>query len=88
MSATDLKNELALVSEADFALLRDVSTAHLRNERARGLGPPYTTIGKRVFYPLKSLREYTAKRLVIPSKKAATLIDGDARGDTTHRGRL
>jgi hypothetical protein len=72
---SDLKSELGLAPEADFAELRKVKLSALRNERARGLGPPFVKIGKSVFYPIKGLREYMAKQAVVPSR-AATLVDG------------
>jgi hypothetical protein len=75
MSDIDLKTALGLVPEDDFAAFRGVQRTALANERARGEGPPFTKIGKAVFYPLKSLREYAAKQAVVPAK-ANTLIDG------------
>jgi hypothetical protein len=75
MSAADLKTELGLIAESDLAELRDVQVSRLRNERSQGGGPPFTRIGKTVFYPIKGLRDYLAKQAVVPSR-AATLIDG------------
>ena len=35
-------------------------------QRSEGAGPPYYRLGARIYYPLKELREYLAKRLVTP----------------------
>lgn len=75
MSPVDLKAHLRLAAESDVAELRDMNIASLRNERARGLGPPYQRIGRKVFYPIDKLREYLAAATVTPSKRR-TLIDG------------
>lgn len=72
---SDLETELGLVPEADFAALRKIQVSALRNERAKGLGPPFVKIGNAIFYPIKSLRAYAAKQAVIPAR-ASTLIDG------------
>jgi hypothetical protein len=80
---SDLKNELGLAPEADFAELRKVNLSALRNERAKGLGPPFVKVGRAVFYPIKALREYMAKQAVTPSIRAATLIDGKRAKVTT-----
>jgi len=75
---SDLKSDLGLITEAELADLRGIKVRTLRDERSRGVGPPYTKIGKAIFYPLKSLREYTAKRAVVPTK-ANTLVNGRGR---------
>lgn len=78
MTPEDLKNQLELVAESEVAALRDVTIPSLRNERAKGKGPPYQKIGRRVFYNLKQLRQFLAASTVTP-KRAKTLIDGKKR---------
>jgi hypothetical protein len=75
MSAVDLKTQLGLAEESDVAALRGMSIPSLRNERARGKGPPYQRIGRKVFYPIDELRSHLAAATVAPSK-SPTLIDG------------
>jgi hypothetical protein len=79
---SDLKSELGLAPEADFAELRKVKLSALANERSKGLGPPFVKVGRAIFYPIKGLREYMAKQAVVPSR-AATLIDGSKRAKAT-----
>jgi hypothetical protein len=74
MSAADLKNQLGLVEESDVAALRSMSIPSLRNERAKGKGPPYQRIGRKVFYPLDKLRSHLAAGTVTPSK-AHTMVN-------------
>ena len=74
----DLKTQLGLVSEAEYARMRAVDVTALRNERSRNLGPPYVKDGRAVFYPIDGLRKYMAKQAVTPSQ-AGTLIDGNKR---------
>lgn len=78
MSAADLKTELGLIEEKDVAALRDMTIASLRNERAKGKGPPYQRIGRKVFYPLDKLRAHLAAATITPSR-APSLIDGDRK---------
>lgn len=75
MSPVDLKAHLELAEESDVAAFRRMTIASLRNERAKGAGPPYQRIGRKVFYPLDKLRAYLAAATVTPSKRR-TLIDG------------
>jgi hypothetical protein len=75
MAEVDLKSHLALAEEADVAALRDMSIPSLRNERARGKGPPYQRIGRKVFYPLAQLKAFLARSTVTPGKEA-TLVNG------------
>ncbi len=62
----DIKTELRLLDEADVAGFRRMSVAALRNERARGSGPPYQRIGRKVFYPLDALKKYLVASTVTP----------------------
>jgi hypothetical protein len=78
MSAVDLKTQLGLIEESDVAALRDMTIASLRNERAKGKGPPYQRIGRKVFYPLDKLRAHLAAATITPSR-APSLIDGDRK---------
>jgi hypothetical protein len=71
-----LRIELGLIPEADLAVFRDIELPALRNERARGEGPPYVKLGRAVFYPIEGLRKYAAAQTVIPTQAGATLIDG------------
>jgi hypothetical protein len=78
MSAVDLKAHLGLAEESDVAALRGMSIPSLRNERARGKGPPYQRIGRKVFYPLDNLRKYLAAATVTP-RRSPTLVDGSGK---------
>lgn len=71
--------ELNLISEEDMAKLRRVQSGTLRNERVKGLGPPWVKIGRQVFYPLDKFRKYLAASTVTPSSRAPTLIDGNQK---------
>jgi hypothetical protein len=73
-----LKTELGLIDESEVAAWRDVDIAALRNERAKGKGPPYIRIGRKVFYPLDKLRAYLKAATVTP-KRAPTLLDGNGK---------
>jgi hypothetical protein len=71
-----LKIELGLIPEEDFAALRKIDLPALRNERSKGEGPPWTRLGKAVFYPVAGLRKFAEAQTVTPSKKPSTLVDG------------
>jgi hypothetical protein len=72
---SNIGSELGLIHEDQVAEFRKVKKLHLRNERSRGLGPPYTKIGNQIFYPLEGLRGYIKENTVTP-KRPRTLIDG------------
>jgi hypothetical protein len=74
----DLKTQLGLVAEAEYARMRGVDVFALRNERCKNLGPPYIKDGRAVFYPIEGLRKYMAKQAITPSQ-AGTLIDGNKK---------
>jgi hypothetical protein len=78
MAAADLKSQLGLIEESEVAALRGMGLGSLRNERAKGKGPPYQRIGRKVFYPLEKLRAYLAASTVTP-KRAPSLIDGNPK---------
>lgn len=73
--AADLKTRLDMADVNEVAALQNMTVDSLRNQRNRGEGPPYTRIGSKVFYPLKSLRKYIAAQTITP-KKTPTLVDG------------
>ena len=78
----DLKAELGMADEADLAQLRGIKIEALRNERSKGLGPPWVKIGKKILYPIAGLKADIAKQMVVPGKPN-TLIDG--RGKSAKR---
>jgi hypothetical protein len=78
MASIDLKSEFSYVEEDEYAKLRGVEIQALRNERAKGKGPPYTKIGRKVVYPREALRKYLAASTVTP-KRPPTLIDGPSK---------
>jgi hypothetical protein len=78
MSSVDLKSTLGVAEETDVAALLHMTLPSLRNQRARGMGPPYTRIGRKVFYPIDKLRKYLAQSTVTPGR-APTLIDGSGK---------
>lgn len=71
-----LKAELGLRDEAEVAEMRGLKIPALRNERCKGLGPPYTRIGKKIFYPLETLKKFLAASTVTPSRPT-TLVNGN-----------
>lgn len=71
----ELKARLGLLEESEACALQDMTLPSLRNQRARGMGPPYTRIGRKVFYPIDKLRKYLAESTVTPTR-ARSLIDG------------
>jgi hypothetical protein len=79
MPPLDLKSQFGLAEEADVAALLNLTLPSLRNQRARGAGPPYQRVGRKVLYPLDKLRKYLAASTVEP-KRPATLIDGARKG--------
>jgi hypothetical protein len=77
MKTSDLLAELDALTEKEYAQLRGIGIAALRNERARGGGPAYTRNGRMILYPKAKLREWLAQRTVTPDAlNAPTLIDG------------
>jgi hypothetical protein len=74
----ELKARLGLLEESEACALQDMTLPSLRNQRARGMGPPYTRIGRKVFYPIDKLRAYLAAATVTPTR-APTLIDGSGK---------
>ncbi len=72
---SDLKNSLGLIDEKAFADFRGVQVRTLRNERSRGKGPEYQRIGRKVFYPLDSIRQFSKANATIP-EQTATLLKG------------
>lgn len=80
----DLKARLQLADEAEVAQLRNMKLGSLRNERSKGLGPPYQKFGKRIFYPIADLQKFLAESTVKPNS-ARTLIDGKRRAHASGR---
>jgi hypothetical protein len=75
MEPVDLKSRFEVAEETDVAALFKMTLPSLRNQRAKGLGPPYQRVGRKVFYPIAALKKYMAAQTVTP-KRAPTLIDG------------
>jgi hypothetical protein len=78
-TATELKAQLGLLDEAEVCALLNMKLVSLRNQRHRDQGPPWTRLGREVFYPIEKMRAYIAAQTVTPSS-APTLIDGKRRG--------
>jgi hypothetical protein len=74
-TATELKAQLGLLEETEVCALLKMTLPSLRNQRARNQGPPYTRIGRKVFYPIDKLRVHIAAATVTPIR-APSLIDG------------
>lgn len=74
----ELKERLGLLEETEVAALLAMTIPSLRNQRARNQGPPFTRLGRRVFYPIRDLQAFLAKSTVRP-KSAPSLIDGKRR---------
>ena len=74
----DLKATFGLITEAEYADIRDVSPGALANERYRGLGPPFTKIGRHVYYPIKGIKADIAKNTRAP-KPRPTMVSGSPK---------
>ena len=72
-------SQLNVATEEAVAELRGRKITALRNERAKGDGPPWIRFGKTVLYPLDGLREYLAANTVTPERSPPTLIHGKPR---------
>ncbi len=70
--------ELGYYTDAELAKLRRIQTKALSNERSRGEGPPYTTIGRNILYPIDATRAWLAKRITEPGS-TPTLATGRRR---------
>lgn len=55
---------LGYLSEEQYASFRGLSLRSTRNERARGAGPPFVRVGRKVFYPVSGLRAWMKARQV------------------------
>jgi len=73
-----LAADLDLVTEQDYASLRGVELATLRNERAKKIGPPFVVLGRVVYYPKSAIMDLikASTRLAEPK---ATLINPKPR---------
>ena len=74
----DLKKLLNYIDEAEYAQFRRVKVSALRNERAKGLGPPWTRDGRRVLYSVSGVRDFLAAKTVKPAQ-TPTLLHGNRR---------
>lgn len=84
--AIDLYELLGDMPEEAYAKFRDVQVAALRNERAHGKGPPYTKVGRKIYYSVEGIRKYHAAHTVTPGASKSTLIDGVRRRSRRHSG--
>ena len=67
------RNEASLdgyLHETDLARLRGVTDRALRAERARGEGPPYVKLNRRVFYPEQDFRDWLRSQVRRPVRSA------------------
>lgn len=53
---------LGYFSEEQYASFRGLSLRSARNERARGAGPPFIRVGRKVFYPVSGVRAWMQAR--------------------------
>jgi hypothetical protein len=74
----DLAAELDLVTEEAVAVLRDVTIPALRNERSKGIGPPFVRLGREVYYLKSGLIALVRASTIMP-RETATLVDGKHR---------
>ena len=49
---------LELISEPDWAGLRNCSTRTVQRERSKRIGPPYIKLGKKIFYRVTAIEEW------------------------------
>jgi hypothetical protein len=81
----DLYSELGYATEEAVSVLLEVKLVTLRNQRAKGIGPPYSKTGKTVLYPIDGLRRWLAGNTVTPEATAPTMIEGAPRRDHSTR---
>lgn len=53
---------LGYLNEEQYASFRGLSVRSARNERARGEGPPFIRVGRKVFYPVAAVRAWMQAR--------------------------
>lgn len=66
-----LREQLDLVTPAEFAAALGYSEQTLAIWRCEGDGPPYVKLGRNVFYRRATIREWIAKRELQPSPAKA-----------------
>ena len=58
---------LGYLTEEQYAEIRGITVASVRNERTAGRGPDHVKLGARVVYPVKALEAWMASRTVSTS---------------------
>lgn len=58
--ATELRRSLGLLTEQEVADVLEVEIRTLQNWRSERTGPPFTRVGRKVFYRVEALQEHLA----------------------------
>jgi predicted DNA-binding transcriptional regulator AlpA len=56
--AFSLRQKVELLTADELAVMMDVSEHTVEAWRKEGTGPAYTRLGRRVYYPLQSVKEW------------------------------
>jgi hypothetical protein len=68
------------LSEQEVAAQRRKSLRTLRNERARGEGPPYVRDRRTILYPIAGFRAWLASREHNPVREPRPIVSSPQRG--------
>lgn len=60
-----------LLTEAEYAALRDVSLRTVKRERAARRGPPFIQLGRKVFYRRAAIEEWLLAQEQTPVRSKA-----------------
>ncbi len=60
----------AFHTEDEAGEIRDVKKRALRDERRKGLGPPYIVLNRKVFYPKAAFKAWLESLTIQPARSA------------------
>jgi len=64
------------VEDEELCKIGDITAETSANRRSKGDSPPYFRLGKKVYYPADTLRDWLAARLKNAKPSAPTLVTG------------
>lgn len=65
-----LRQEMGILSEGDLADLLDITKETLQVWRSEGKGPPFTRLGKSIFYRIQDFQNWVAGNVALSTKAA------------------
>lgn len=65
-----LRREMELMTESDLADMVNVDVAAVRAWRSQSKGPPWTRLGRGVFYRRQDVRDWIASKVERPENEA------------------